>query len=78
MKQLASVNYSGNSQVTVKVDTRAMAYAMMSCLYATGRFDDNEINDMMRTFEDMDTDKRVKFYKGKNKLGNAKVFSKKD
>ncbi|TCP19764.1 hypothetical protein EV207_15822 [Scopulibacillus darangshiensis] len=74
MKQIASINDSANSHVTVTVDTRPMAYAMLSCLYATGRFNDNEINDMVSAFEDMGEGNKTRYYKGKNDPSHAKLF----
>ncbi|GGE32461.1 hypothetical protein GCM10011391_08930 [Pullulanibacillus camelliae] len=70
-----SVNQSGNAIVTVQVDTRPFAYAMLSSLYASGRFSIQELNAMLDTFQSLDaTNGQTRFYEGENTLHNLNLY----
>ncbi|WP_139822826.1 hypothetical protein [Tuberibacillus sp. Marseille-P3662] len=74
MEQQAKVNESGNSHVYVEVDTRPMAYAMLSTMHATGRFSDDEMNEMVSNMRLLNSENSVKFYSSENDPKRARLF----
>lgn len=65
MEQWAKVEDSGNANVVVYVDTTAIAYAMVSCLAATGQLSEKEIHDTVRQLNTMleNDEMRKRFFK---------------
>ncbi|MFC4617171.1 hypothetical protein ACFO4N_00350 [Camelliibacillus cellulosilyticus] len=75
MSNKAIIDHSGNAIASVIVDTRPMAYAMLSCLHATGRFSDEEMNHMLRSFESLSlTDGHTRFYHNENNPNSVRLF----
>ncbi|MCP1306841.1 hypothetical protein [Paenibacillus tyrfis] len=46
-----SVSHSGNSHVTVIVDTTPIAYAMVLCFYGSGKLSPVELNSFLAKFK---------------------------
>ncbi|HET7627897.1 MAG TPA: hypothetical protein VFK44_05855 [Bacillales bacterium] len=49
----ALVNESGNADVSVYVDTTPIAFAMLCCLHASGKFSDKEMRHMFQAFQEL-------------------------
>lgn len=75
--QLAEVRESGNSHVYVHVDTRAIAFAMLACLHATGRFSDDEMNTMthMLNQNNLSALNSQRYFTSPNRLENVRMFA---
>lgn len=75
MERKAMIDRSGNAVAAVFVDTLPMAYAMLACLHATGRFSDREVNDMLSDLNTMAlTNGNVRFFKSQNRPERARLY----
>lgn len=65
MEQWAAVDRSGNSNVMVYVDTTAIAYAMVSCLAATGQLNAEDVKNTIQQLNTMlqNDQNRQQFFK---------------
>ncbi|WP_077614413.1 hypothetical protein [Caenibacillus caldisaponilyticus] len=75
MERKAMIDRSGNAVAAVFVDTLPMAYAMLACLHATGRFSDREVNEMLTDLNTMTSSKgNVRFFKSKNRPERVHLY----
>jgi hypothetical protein len=75
LERKAMIDRSGNAVAAVFVDTLPMAYAMLACLHATGRFSDREVNDMLNDLNTMTLSKgNVRYFKSENRPQRARLY----